>query len=193
MKKSLFAILVVTLSIPAWAHGELGGGKGMLSGATHYLTSPLALAAWVGMVVTVFAVHEKQVPALVISSAVAAALGAFGAEVAPSYLAAVLVVAIGLAGVFALRLTVTAAVLFAVITGFTSGLASELEPPTLARALGVAVTQAALVAGAHYTIPELHRVARLQPFTAIARRVLGSWVTAIGMLMTALAIHSAKL
>lgn len=179
--------------MPAWAHGELGGGLGMLSGVTHFLTSPLALAAWIGLVVAVFVVDEKRVPVLVITSALAASLGAFSVDYAATYLAAVLVVLIGLNGVFAWSLSSTAAVLLALVAGFTSGLASELEPPTLARALGVAATQAALLAGALYTVPALDRVVQLKAMTPIARRVLASWVTAIGMLMAALAIHLTKL
>lgn len=188
----LVAITLGAAYLPAWAHGELGGGLGMLSGATHLLTSPLALAAWVGWVAAVYAVDEQRVPALVIASALAAGLGAMGVVYAASYLAAVLVVLIGLTGVFAWGLSTTAAVLLALVAGFASGLAAELEPPTLARAFGVAATQAALSAGAFYTLPALDRISQLKAVTPIARRVLASWVTAIGMLMAALAIHLAK-
>ncbi len=187
-----FSIALGAVCLPAWAHGELGGGLGMLSGVTHFLTSPLALAAWVGLVAAVFVVDEKRVPALVIASALAAGLGAFSVDYVATYLASMVVVLIGLTGVFAWRLSTMAAVLLALVAGFTSGLASELEPPTLARALGVAATQAALLAGALYTVPALDRIAQLKALTPIARRVLASWVTAIGMLMTALAIHLTK-
>ena len=191
-KKRLCAIVMGALCLPVCAHGELGGGLGMLSGVTHFLTSPLALAAWVGFVASVFVVDEKRVPALVVASALAAGLGAFGVVYAATSLASVLVVLIGLTGVFAWGLSATAAVLLALVAGFTSGLAAELEPPTLARALGVAATQAALLAGALYTLPALDRLTRLKTLTPIARRVLASWVTAIGLLMSALAIHLAK-
>ena len=35
-------------------------------------------------------------------------------------------------------------------------------------------------------------ITKIQPFLAIAKRVLGSWVAAIGLLMTTLAIHLSK-
>ena len=193
IRQIFLAVAIGASSVPAWAHGELGGGLGMLSGVTHFLTSPLALAACIGLVVAVFVVDEKRVPVLVITSALAASLGAISVDYATTYLAAVLVVLIGLTGVFAWSLSSTAAVLLALVAGFTSGLASELEPPTLARALGVAATQAALLAGALYTVPALDRVVQLKALTPIARRVLASWVAAIGMLMAALAIHLTKL
>ena len=191
-KKLPFAIAVGVACLPAWAHGELGGGLGMLSGVTHFLTSPLALAAWVGMMVAVYVVDEKRVPVLVISSALAAGLGAYGVVYAANYVAPALVVLVGLIGVFAISLSAPATVLLALVAGFSGGLAAELQPPSLARALGVAVTQSALVGGALYTLPALNRVAKLKVVTPIARRVLASWVTAIGMLMTALAIYLAK-
>ena len=193
IRQIFLAVAIGASSVPAWAHGELGGGLGMLSGVTHFLTSPLALAACIGLVVAVFVVDEKRVPVLVITSALAASLGAFSVDYATTYLAAVLVVLIGLTGVFAWSLSSIAAVLLALVAGFTSGLACELEPPTLARALGVAATQAALLAGALYTVPALDRVVQLKALTPIARRVLASWVAAIGMLMAALAIHLTKL
>ena len=178
--------------VPAWAHGELGGGKGLLSGITHFGTSPVSLAAFVGLLAIVYVVHETRVARLVVAAGMSAGASSFLAGLSPVYVAPVVVAALGLAAVFAMAVTPRASIALAMVAGFAGGVGAELDPPSLARAAGVAIAQAALLGGALYTLPELDRIERLKTVLPIARRVLGSWVAAIGLLMAALGVHMAR-
>ena len=192
MKRQILAAVAILGSTAAWAHGELGGGAGILSGLAHFVSSPISLACLVGMVVVVYVVEEDRVPAIVISAAVSAGLSSFLAASGPAYVAPIVTALVGLTAVAALKPSNTAAILIAIVCGFASGLAADLDPPTIARALGVSIAQAGLLGSALYTLPELGRARKLHAVLPIARRVIGSWVAAIGLLMAALAIQVTK-
>jgi hypothetical protein len=192
MKRHIFAAGVMLGSTTAWAHGELGGGGGILSGLAHFTSSPISLACLVGLVAVVYAVKEERVPAIVIAAAISAGLASFLAGSGPAYVAPIVTALVGLVAVAALKPSNTAAILIAIACGFASGLAADLDPPSIARATGVSIAQAGLLSSALYTLPELDRVRKLHTVLPIARRVIGSWVAAIGLLMAALAIQVAK-
>jgi len=137
-------------------------------------------------------VDEKRVPAIVIGAAVSAGLSSLLAGSGPAFVAPIVTALVGLTAVAALKPSNTAAILIAVACGFASGLAADLDPPSIARAAGVSIAQAGLLSSALYTLPELDKVQKLQTVLPIARRVVGSWVAAMGLLMAALAIQIAK-
>jgi hypothetical protein len=176
-------------SVPAWAHGALGGGEGILSGLTHFATSPISLASLVGLLAIFYVVQEDRVAGLAVPAAISAGISSFLAGVCPDYLAPLATATLGLAAVFGLPVTNTASFLLALVAGFAGGVAADLDPPSLARAVGVAIAQGTLLGWALYALPALDRVERLRTVLPIARRVLGSWVTAIGLLMAALGFH----
>ena len=192
MKRLIIAAIVMLCSTVAWAHGELGGGQGILSGLAHFVSSPISLASFVGLVAVVYVVEEERVSAIVIAAAVSAGLSSFLAGSGPAYVAPIVTALVGLTAVAALKPSNTAAILMAIACGSASGLAADLDPPTIARAVGVSIAQAGLLISALYTLPELDRVRKLQSVLPIARRVIGSWVAAIGLLMAALAIQVTK-
>jgi len=192
MKYAIAISLALFGCMPAWAHGALGGGEGILSGLTHFSTSPVSLASLVGLLASVYVVHEDKVAGLVIPAAISAGIASFLAGVCPAYLAPLATATLGLVAVFGLRVTNTASILLALVAGFAGGVAADLDPPSLARAVGVAIAQAALLGGALYALPELDRIKRMRKVLPIARRVLGSWVTAIGLLMAVLGLHIAR-
>lgn len=177
---------------PAWAHGELGGGEGILSGLTHFATSPLAIAGLLGLSAAVYVVDEKRVAGIAVPAGLVAGASSFLVGLAPSYLAPSLIALVGLIAVFGVKLTDVAAILLALVAGFAAGVAADLDPPTVARAAGVAIAQAALLSSALHALPELDKVRALQGVLPIARRVLGSWIAAMGLLMAALGFHLTK-
>ncbi len=192
MKRPIIAAIAILCSTAAWAHGELGGGQGILSGLAHFLSSPISLACLVGLVAVVYVVEEERVSAIVIAAAVSAGLSSFLAGSGPAYVAPIVTALVGLTAVAALKPSNTAAILMGIACGFASGLAADLDPPSLARAAGVSIAQAGLLSSALYTLPDLDRVRKLQSVLPIARRVVGSWVAAIGLLMAALAMQVTK-
>ena len=192
MKRQILAAVAILGSTAAWAHGELGGGGGILSGLAHFVSSPISLACLVGLVAVVYVVEEERVAAIAIAAAVSAGLSSFLAGSGPAYVAPIVTALVGLTAVAALKPSNTAAILMAIACGFASGLAADLDPPSIARAAGVSIAQAGLLSSALYTLPGLDQVRKLQTVLPIARRVVGSWVAAIGLLMAALAIQVTK-
>lgn len=172
----------------AWAHGLSGSSTSIWTAAYHLLTSPLSLAALVGLALVLFGIREPV-------SFVAAALAAVAAVVAtwwlphiPAVAAPAAVVVIGLSAVAGLNPSTAFSLILAALAGLAAGSAADLEQPRWQDLAGMAVT---VLIGTFWLLAvtdNITRSGRLQAVLPIARRVLGSWVAAIALLLGALAL-----
>ncbi len=178
---------------PAWAHGGLGDGQSIWSGALHLLTSPLSLAVLAGLVAALFGCREKMVlTAGIVSGFAAAVAAALAPRVSPA-LAAVtvpaLVVLMGLVAVAAWKPGDAGLVALSALAGLAAGVGSGLDTPGWQGVIGVAGSVVLLMGCALAAAHDALAVPRIAALVPIARRVLGAWVAAIGLLTGALAIH----
>ena len=177
---------------PAWAHGGLSDGKSLWGGASHFLTSPLSLAALAGLAAALFGVTSRLSTASAIVAGLAAGISSALAAYVPAYTAPALVVAVGLVAVTGWKPSNLSALLLSVVAGTAGGIAADIDVPSWPGAIGVAGSMMLILGCALAASEDLAGIARLQAILPIARRVLGSWVAAIGLLMTTLAIHLGK-
>ncbi len=190
-------IVVIVASVllwapSAWAHGGLTGSKSLWGGISHFLTSPLSLAAMVGLLVALFAVSQRiNLLATTVAGVAAGIASAFSGDL-PTYLAPGAVTLIGLCALAGLRLPAPAAVFLSLLAGFAGGLAADLDAPSLPGGIGVGAVEVMVVGCLLAAAQDIAGVARLQTVLPIARRVVGSWVAAMGLLMTTLALHVTK-
>jgi hypothetical protein len=177
---------------PVWAHGGLGDAKSIWGGAQHFLTSPLSLAALLGLAAALFGTTERVFfPAIVLAGVCAAGAAALAGGL-PSAAAPAAIVLIGLAAVAGWTPTRAAALALAVVGGSAAGLAADLDARSWQGSIGVAAALMLPLFGALAASEDLIKLPRLAAILPIARRVLGSWVAAMGLLMTALAFHVSK-
>ncbi len=175
---SLGAMLAPEVS----AHANLGDLAPFWAGAFHVALTPLALAAVVGLAAATVITSE----ALQLEVALLCAAAAFAvAGLAPPRLdpAAPLGAAVtGLAAVLAWTPQRPGAWTLACIAATTVGLAARPESPNVWEALGSGATSGVLVLWLQEGLRRLERRAPL------VRRVLGAWVTALALLLAALAL-----
>lgn len=201
LRKSQASLALLALGFlcasPVWAHGGDGGGKPALSGVMHLLTSPLSLAALIGLCVALAGLPERLSliagVCAAAASAAAAALPAFAAPLAPSAAPAAVVV-IGLTSVLALKPSATGAVLLSLLAGMAAGHAADLDTPHWQGIAGIAGVVLFIVLSVLGGSEDLARMLKtkmlwLKNALPIARRVVGSWLAAIGLLLTALALN----
>ncbi len=197
--QALLVLLALGLfcSSPAWAHGAFGTTKPVLGGVLHLLTSPLSMAALLGLIVALAGISERLslMAGLCAAAASAAAATApmFSAHLAASTAPAAVAV-IGLTSVLALKPSATGAVLLSLLAGLAAGQAADLDNPEWQGVAGIAgvvlfITLAALGASEDIARVLQSKQAWLKTALPIARRVVGSWVTAMGLLLTALALQ----
>lgn len=189
-----FAALAVGLlcCAPAWAHGSPVGVKAVWDGALHLLTSPLSLAALVGVSVVLTGVRERLIFALALSAALSAGAAVLISSDLPAYATPAVIAAVGLMGVGAWRPSETFAFAIAAFAGLAGGLAADLHSPSMQTIAGVFLAEFFILAGvltAYFHIASMQKLVGVLP---IAKRVLGSWVAAIGLLMTTLALQMGK-
>lgn len=174
----------------AWAHGAFGESSSMWSGVFQLLTSPLALAALVGVAVAGAGVRDPWSPAAAGVAGVAAALAATWPALFATWMAPASVVPIGLAAVAALRPAPLIVMVLAVCGGLAAGRAADLDEVSTAGVAGVGASSAILVVLLLVFIDDLAKFQRLRAVVPIARRVLGSWVAAIALLLVALSLRA---
>ncbi|MEY4910646.1 MAG: hypothetical protein RL761_309 [Pseudomonadota bacterium] len=188
--RALFACVCLLLASPAWAHGS--DASPFWGGMLHIVMSPLALAALLGLVAALFGVNEDLCPSAAgvacVSAAGMAVLGASHVSLAAS-LAPVGVLLVGAAGLAGWRQTRPAALALALFAGCVIGLAAQLDNPLWQSVLGLALCVGAMVVLPLLAFKEVKRFPKLQKIVPIARRVLGSWVMAMGLLLTVLSLH----
>lgn len=177
-------------SHPALAHDAFGNGKSVWTGALHLLTSPLAVAALVGLVLALFGVQERMsVVAAGCAAAASALAGAVPTQI-PVFAVPAAVVVLGLSAAAGLKPSKTATVLLSLLAGMAAGAASDLDNPSWQGVIGIAGVMLIVTISALAAFEDLSRLTWLQNILPIGRRILGSWVAAIGLLLGALAIRS---
>ena len=172
----------------AWAHGTLGADTSIWTASAHLLTSPLSLAALIGLALVLFGIRE---PLSVIASALAAAAAAVATFFSPSIppvMAPAAVVIIGLCAVAGWKPAAMFSPMLAVLAGLAAGSAADLEQARWQDLTGMAVTVMIAVFWLLATADNLNTSGRLQAILPVARRVLGSWVAAIALLLGALVL-----
>jgi hypothetical protein len=163
--------------------------KAVWDGALHILTSPLSIAAMIGLFAIVAGIHERHILAVTLIAAVSAGFAFLISAYLPAYAVPAMVAALGMVGVPAWQPPARFAWVFALFAGLAGGLAAELDAPSIPTIVGVFLTETIILGGVLTGYPDLVAIKTLTPVLPIATRVLGSWVTAIGLLLTALAFH----
>lgn len=177
---------------PAWAHGGLGDAKSVWGGAQHFLTSPLSLAALLGLAAALFGLQERVFFAAAVLAAVSAAGAAALAGSLPAFLAPAAVVVVGFSAVAGWTPPLAVALGLGVLGGSAAGIAADLDAPSWQGSIGVAASLLLPLVCALAAAEDLMKSPRLRSVLPIARRVFGSWVAAMGLLMAALALYSAR-
>ena len=176
----------------AWAHGGLAGSKSLWGGISHFLTSPLSLAAMVGMLVALFAIPQRaSLIATAVAGIAAGIASAFSGDL-PVYLAPGAITLVGLCALAGWKPSQAGAVALALVAGVAGGLAADLDAPSLPGGIGVGGVEMFIVGCLLAACHDFAAMTKLQVVMPIARRVVGSWVAAMGLLMTTLAIHLGK-
>ncbi|MES2944946.1 MAG: hypothetical protein V4772_18935 [Pseudomonadota bacterium] len=198
--QATLALLAISLFCcsPAWAHDAFGNGKSVLTGALHLLTSPLSIAALLGLILALVGIPERLSfiagGLAAAASAAAAAAPAFSANLAASTAPAAVVV-IGLTSVFAIKPSATGVIVLSLLAGTAAGQAADLDTPSWQGVIGVAGVMLFITISALAASEDLSRLVQSKPpwlkaALPIARRVVGSWLAAIGLLLAALALHA---
>ncbi len=154
------------------------------------------MAALLGLVAAL--AGQKRQPLLgmavavvVVLLVVTAALGMVVGKSAPGWLPAALVTAVGLLAVSGVSPAPWLVWLATACAGFAAGVAADLDTLTWQPVAGACGTLGLMLVVLLAGCEDLYGVARLQKVLPIARRVLGSWVAALGLLLGALAMRPA--
>ena len=186
----LLLAIGLLFSHPALAHDAFGNGKSVWTGALHLLTSPLAIAALAGLVLALFGVQERMsVVAAGCAAAASAMAGAVPTQI-PAFAIPASVVVLGLSAAAGLKPSKTGTVLLSLLAGMAAGAASDLDNPSWQGVIGIAGVMLIVTISALAAFEDLSRLAWLKNLLPIGRRILGSWVAAMGLLLGALAIRS---
>jgi len=189
------AIIAVCLlcCVPAWAHGGLKGASAILDGAFHILTSPLSVAAILGTAAILAGTHLRFSLPITLIAAFFAATAFLAAGYLPTYTPPLIIGILGLLGLSGWQPPAIVAFIIAAVAGFSGGLAAELDKPTALTIIGVLMIEVIALEGIFTAYQDIAEIRLIAPVLRVAKRVLGSWVAAIGLLMTALAVHQGKL
>ena len=184
----LLAGAALSSSASAWAHGNFGADTSIWTASAHLFTSPLSLAALIGLALVLFGIREPlSVLAAALAAAAAVVAAAFSAHI-PAVVAPAAVVVIGLSAVAGWRPSAAFSLLLALLAGLAAGTAADLEQPRWQELTGMAVTVMISAFWLLAVSDNLNRSGRFQTLIPIARRVLGSWVAAIALLLGALTL-----
>lgn len=185
---ALLAGAALSGSASAWAHGNFGADTSIWTASAHLFTSPLSLAALIGLALVLFGIRE---PLSVLAAALAAAAAVAACALAmhiPAVVAPAAVVVIGLSAVAGWRPSAVFSLLLALLAGLAAGSAADMEQPRWQELTGMAVT---VMVSAFWLLAlsdNLNRSGRFQTLIPLGRRILGSWVAAIALLLGALAL-----
>lgn len=172
-----------------WAHGAFGTGKSLWDGPVHLFTSPLSIAALIALACALAAVGERL---SIVSSAIAGFTAATVSVVplaVPAYWVPGAAAALGLCAMAGRRLPLLACIPLAALAGFTAATAAELDTRSWQGVIGLGVAALVFTFSAITVIDELALQPRLKKVVPLGRRVVGSWVAALGLLLAALAIQ----
>ncbi len=193
LSKRLTTLVVCLLGFsPVWAHTGLNGTKAVWDGALHILTSPLSLAALVGAIAVLAGIRERLIFAISVIAATSAGTAFLISGYMPKFAPPAMIAVVGLLGVAAWRPSATFALVIAVFAGLAGGFAAELDAPSGLTIGGVFLAVMIILGGVLTAYQDLASLQKLAPILPIAKRVLGSWVAAMGLLMATLALHAGK-
>jgi hypothetical protein len=190
----LTAAASLLIASPVWAHG--GDASPLWGGALHVLASPLVLTALMGLIAALFGTPEQlcfRVAGVTAASAAASSLAYVYIPVHASWVNTVTpwgIACVGLAALAGWPRSTRAAVSLAVFTGCTAGLATQLDNTRWQSVVGLAGTVALIVVCGLVVFHETLRWPKFQRILPIARRVAGSWVMAVGLMLGALAVSN---
>lgn len=187
---ALLAGAALSGSASAWAHGNFGADTSIWTATAHLFTSPLSLAALIGLALVLFGIREPLSVLAAALAATAAVLATLLSTHIPAVVAPAAVVVIGLSAVAGWRPSAAFSLLLAALAGVAAGSAADLEQPRWQELTGMAVTVMITAFWLLALADNLNRSGRFQTLIPLARRVLGSWVAAIALLLGALALVS---
>ena len=183
---------------PALAHGTISDQKSLWIGALHVVTSPLSLAALVGLILSTSGAKDPWPMVLAtlagLGTAAAALYVAFPglAGLLPYWTTHAALVLLGLVAASGVRPQGVPGMVFAGLLalcgGLAAGQAADMDVPSWAGAAGAGLTIGFGLFLGMTALDDLEKATRLRAITVLARRIMGSWVSAIGLLMGALAI-----
>ena len=124
-------------------------------------------------------------------AAAAVAATAFWPNV-PAVTAPAAVALVGMVAVMAWTPRTPVSYLLAALAGWAAGAAADVDQPRWQDLIGMGATVLIATFWLLAASDNLNRSGRLPTFWPIARRVLGSWVTAMALLLTALALIGKK-
>ncbi len=186
-----FLVGAAVLCSPVWAHGPFGAfgsGPTLWDGTLHLVTSPLSVAATLGLVLAVLGLEEPWTVVVALLAGAAAALGAAMLAQLPGFMAPFAIVVLGLCAVAGWKPSALVSAALALVAGLAAGVAADLEGPRIQDLIGIALTVMIVVLALLSALDDLGRLRRLVPIMPMARRVLGSWIAAMGLLLGALAV-----
>ena len=172
----------------AWAHGTLGADASIWTASFHLFTSPLSLAALIGLALVLFGIREPLSVVAAGLAAVAAMLATLFSPHIPAVMAPAAVVIIGLGAVAGWKPSAAFSLVLALLAGLAAGSAADLEQPRWQELIGMAVTVMIAAFWLLAVSDNLNTSGRFRAILPVARRVLGSWVAAIALLLGALAL-----
>ncbi|HEY6898384.1 MAG TPA: hypothetical protein VI279_14080 [Rhodocyclaceae bacterium] len=186
-----FAVVLLAASCvsgPAHAHSQFAGFIPFWSGVLHFLVSPLAVAAVLGLVASLAASREES---MLWSACIAGMLAMVGARLglgSIALLAPAGAVLAGLAAASGWALNWWLAILLAAVAGASAGSATALDVPNWPTAMGVAFAVTYIGLSGIAYLWAIEAKPRLKIPFGIGRRIVGAWVAAIGLLLGTLAL-----
>ena len=97
---------------------------------------------------------------------------------------------LGLTATAGLKPSRLGVVLLSLLAGLAAGAASDLDTPSWQGVIGIAGVMLFVTISALAALADLAHLAWLKTVLPIGRRILGSWIAAIGLLLGALAIRT---
>jgi len=173
-------IAICCATTPAYAH-DFGSLAPFWVGVLHVAVSPLSIGTILGLAGSLCVARASHgIEGLAIAT-VAAFLAAWLATPIAAWASAGAIF-VGLSAASGLKPNALMAVSIGLFGGAAAGCAASVDAPTIVTALGVGF---GVFWMACFAYEGFHRLEALLP---LARRVIGAWVAAIGLLLAALAL-----
>jgi hypothetical protein len=181
VRRNLAALLALAVPQPAYAHATFGEIGGFWSGAGHVVISPVAFA----ILLAVASRSATQAAGAAYSGIAIAAVtsGATAAITTNALLGPTAAALIGGLSAWSPAHWRFESLAIGFLAGLGTGAAADLDQPSWLGSLGIAAASGLV---AMFAFEGFAWIERISP---IPRRVVGSWVAAIGILLIALALR----
>lgn len=187
--KLLFAVLLLVVT-NSEAHDDLRNISPYWSGMIHLLISPTSIAALVGYLACI--AESKKILDLysILICAIVAGLASYFHGSAPEYFPSIGVLFAGIAAMLTLKIPQLMLRLAGIYMGIIVGVSSNLDQQDALSSTGV-MTITLYLELVFLGLWEIGTANdRLKPIMSVGLCVIGSWITAFGILMTAVEIRS---